>query len=189
MAIFVWPFLPIEVGQLFKKYSRQSTRQNKQVGSYQPKPLSDSAMRVFAINLLSRREYSLHELSQKLEPRSQNTDQVPAILDKLVAAGYQSDQRFAESFLRSRISRGLGPMRIERELKDKGIDSYLREQVFATDFDWFQQAYEFGLKKSQSLNLTDYKEKQKLYRYLAYRGFSMDQIHYAAEQYLEKTDV
>lgn len=74
-------------------------------------------------------------------------------------------------------------MRIARELKDKGIDTDLIEQAMSTDADWFQLAYESGLKKSQSLDLTDYKDKQKLFRYLAYRGFAMDQIQYALEQY------
>ena len=101
----------------------------------------------------------------------------------MIEAGYQSDQRFAESFLRSRINRGLGHMRIERELRDKGIEVDLIEQVMSLDIDWFQLAYECGLKKSQALNFADYKDKQKLFRYLAYRGFAMDQIQYAIEQY------
>lgn len=162
---------------MFNQYSKRS----KSAGFSKPAELSDSELRVAAINLLSRREYSLHELFQKLEPRSQNEVQIHSLLEKLVEAGYQNDQRFAESFLRSRINRGLGPMRIQRELKEKGIDPHMIEQIFSDDIDWFQNAYESGLKKSQSLDLTDYKQKQKLYRYLAYRGFGMDQIKYAIE--------
>jgi len=164
---------------MFSKYSNST----KAAGFSKPAELSDSALRVAAINLLSRREYSRHELFQKLEPRSKNESQIFKLLDKLIESGYQSDQRFAESFLRSRINRGLGNMRITRELKDKGIDVDLIEQVMSLDNDWFQLAYECGLKKSHSLNLADYKDKQKLFRYLAYRGFSMDQIQYALEQY------
>jgi regulatory protein len=164
---------------MFSKYSNS----NKTTGFSKPVELSDSELRVAAINLLSRREYSRHELFQKLEPRSKNETQVPLLLDKLIESDYQSDQRFAESFLRSRISRGLGHMRIARELKDKGIDADLIEQVMSLDTDWFQLAYECGLKKSHSLNFSDYKDKQKLFRYLAYRGFAMDQIQYAIEQY------
>lgn len=166
---------------MFSNYSKRS----QSAGFSKPAELSDSDLRVAAINLLSRREYSLHELFQKLEPRSKNEAQVHNLLDKLVEAGYQSDQRFAESFLRSRINRGLGPMRIQRELKDKGINPYLIEQVFAEDIDWFQHAYDSGIKKSNNLDLSDYKQKQKLYRYLAYRGFGMDHIQYAIEQFQE----
>lgn len=172
---------------MFSKYSsRKTNRQtsgNKSAGFYKPAELSDSELRVAAINLLSRREYSRHEMFQRLEPRSKDESQLQKLLDKLVEAGYQSDQRFAESFLRSRINRGLGQMRIARELKDKGIDSDLIEEMMSLDTDWFQLAYESGMKKSQSLDFNDYKDKQKLFRYLAYRGFSMDQIQYALEQY------
>lgn len=162
------------------------SKQHKSAGFDKPADLTDKQMRIMAINLLSRREYSLYELSQKLEPRSQNSGQVPHLLEYLVQSGYQSDQRFAESFLRSRISRALGPMRIKRELKDKGIDSDLIDQVFETDVDWFELAFESAHKKSQSLDLSDYKDKQKLYRYLAYRGFTMDHMQYAISAFMMK---
>lgn len=157
----------------------------KHSGFSQAKELSESELRVAAINLLSRREYSRHELYQKLVARTSSEIYVIQLLDQLANAGYQSDQRFAESFIRSRINRGLGQMRIERELKEKGIEQDLIEQSFEENIDWFQLAYECGLRKFRSLNLADYKEKQKAFRYLAYRGFSIEQIHFAVENYLE----
>lgn len=157
----------------------------KHSGFSKPTELSESELRVAAINLLSRREYSRHELYQKLITRTSSETYLLQLLDQLIHAGYQSDQRFAESFIRSRINRGLGQMRIERELKEKGVEQDLIEQSFQENIDWFELAYECGLKKFRSLNLEDYKEKQKAFRYLAYRGFSMDQIHFAVENYLE----
>lgn len=152
---------------------------------FKPTELSESELRVAAINLLSRREYSRHELYQKLIARTPSETYLLQLLDQLAQAGYQSDQRFTESFIRSRINRGLGQMRIERELKEKGIEQDLIEQGFTVEIDWFELAYECGLRKFRSLDLNDYKEKQKAFRYLAYRGFSMDQIHFAVEHYLE----
>jgi regulatory protein len=171
---------------MFSKHSRYSisSRQYQASNESETQDLSESELRVAAINLLSRREYSRHELLQKLSQRSSNIEQIEQLLERLTSAGYQSDQRFAESFLRSRINRGLGRMRIERELKDKGISIDLIDLVLQQDYDWFELAYEAGLKKSQNLDLSDYKEKQKLFRYLAYRGFAMDQIQYAVERYL-----
>lgn len=171
---------------MFSKNSRypRSSRQYQASNETETQELTESELRVAAINLLSRREYSRHELLQKLSQRSSNIEQIEQLLERLSSAGYQSDQRFAESFLRSRINRGLGRMRIERELKDKGISIDLIDLVLQQDQDWFELAYEAGLKKSQHLDLSDYKEKQKLFRYLAYRGFSMDQIQYALERYL-----
>lgn len=170
---------------MFSKHSRYSRSSRQyQASNAVEKELSESELRVAAINLLSRREYSRHELLQKLSQRSDNIELIEQLLERLTSAGYQSDQRFAESFLRSRINRGLGRMRIERELKDKGISIDLIDLAFQQDHDWFELAYEAGLKKSQNLDLSDYKEKQKLFRYLAYRGFAMDQIQYALERYL-----
>lgn len=157
----------------------------KTSGFSKPTELTESELRVAAINLLSRREYSRHELYQKLIARTSSETVLEKILNRLEEAGYQSDLRFSESFLRSRINRGLGKMRIERELKEKGIQQDLIEQCFQTDTDWFELAYESGLRKFHSLNLSDYKEKQKAFRYLAYRGFSMEHIHFAVENYQE----
>lgn len=154
-------------------------------GFSKPTELSESQLRVAAIGLLSRREYSRHELYQKLIARTSSETYLLQLLDQLTESGYQCDKRFTESFLRSRINRGLGLMRIERELKEKGIDQDLIEQSLQGDFDWFELAYDCGLKKFQSLDLNDYKEKQKAFRYLAYRGFSMEQIQFAMEHYLE----
>tara|TARA_R110001583_G_scaffold13858_3_gene58884 strand:+ start:1648 stop:2142 length:495 start_codon:yes stop_codon:yes gene_type:complete len=157
----------------------------KTSGFSKPTELSESELRVAAIGLLSRREYSRHELYQKLIARTSSETYLLQLLDQLIQSGYQSDQRFTETFLRSRINRGLGQMRIERELKEKGIDRDLIEQVFRDEIDWFELAYDCGLRKFRSLDLNDYKERQKAFRYLAYRGFSMDQIHFAIEHYLE----
>ena len=154
-------------------------------GFSKPSELSESELRVAAINLLSRREYSHYELYQKLIVRTSNESNLLQVLDQLIQAGYQSDVRFSESFIRSRINRGLGRVRIERELKERGIDQDLIEECMQSDIDWFELAYDCGLRKFQSLNLSDYKEKQKAFRYLAYRGFSMDQIQFAIENYLE----
>ncbi|MFT6113505.1 MAG: regulatory protein [Oleispira sp.] len=157
----------------------------KSSGFSKPTELSESQLRVAAIGLLSRREYSRHELYQKLVARAPSETYLLQLLDQLIKSGYQCDQRFAESFLRSRINRGLGIMRIERELKEKGIEQDLIEQILQADIDWFELAYDCGLRKFNSLDLSNYKEKQKGFRYLAYRGFSMDHIQFAIEHYLE----
>jgi len=142
-----------------------------------------SELRVAAINLLSRREYSRHEIFQKLSPRAQDQDELQQVLNRLEELGYQSDQRFAESFLRSRIYRGLGKNRIVRELKEKGIGSRLAESAIESESpDWFELAKESGMNKAHSLDLKDYTDRQKFFRYLSYRGFATDEIKFALEE-------
>jgi regulatory protein len=148
--------------------------------SEQKLELSD--LRVAAINLLSRREYSRHEIFQKLSPRAQDQDELEQVLDRLAELGYQSDQRFAESFLRSRIYRGLGQNRIVRELKEKGISLDMAMQAIeAEQPDWFELAALSATTKGRSLDLNDYADRQKLFRYLSYRGFTVDEIKHALE--------
>ena len=157
---------------------------------YEPaEKLTQSELRVAAINLLSRREYSRHELETKLIDRSENTADLTSVLDLLTELCYQSDQRFSGSFLRSRIYRGLGPMRVQRELQEKGIDQDLIAQALEEESpDWFELAVESGRNKAQRLDLSDFKQKQKFYRYLSYRGFAMAEIQYAVEQLNQSFD-
>ena len=63
-----------------------------------------------ALDLVSRREHSRHELMQKLDKRYPNT--IPIIedvLDKLETNKILDDERFAEMYLNSRARKGFGP--------------------------------------------------------------------------------
>ncbi|HMW48504.1 MAG TPA: regulatory protein RecX [Marinagarivorans sp.] len=78
----------------------------------------------YALMLLSRREYSKAELKQKLLRRfgADAKALIEATLERLAQDDYQSDQRFTESFINSRLHRGYGLNRIKLELRQKGID-------------------------------------------------------------------
>ena len=60
-------------------------------------------------------------------------------MTELARAGLQSDQRYTESYINQRISRGYGPLRIRRELAERGVATDLIEQALeALDVDWFE---------------------------------------------------
>ena len=61
-----------------------------------------------AMRLLARRDYSRLELWRKLSKRGEEGI-VNAVLDALADKDYQSDQRFADLLVRSRISALYGP--------------------------------------------------------------------------------
>ncbi len=143
-----------------------------------------------AIDLLSRREHSCRELRQKLAPKFPDTDIEP-VLQRLQELNYQSDQRFAEVFARSRVQRGQGPLRIRQELQLRGIGSAMVQasmERLAQDVDWFELAAEQLLRKfrrpvSDALpREQQLKERARRQRYLAYRGFSGDSVRYAIEE-------
>jgi len=142
-----------------------------------------------AIGLLSRREYSKGELRDKLSLMSTELD-IESVLSDLEAAGYQSDTRFVESFLRMRISQGHGLMRIRFDLKRKGVEEYLIEDaVHANDVDWFELAVDLYKRKyALSSKVLDYKERARRVRFMSQRGFSFDEIQYAENEVLKNTN-
>lgn len=135
-----------------------------------------------AIYLLARREHSRKELETKLAARSELID-LDLVLDDLIDCGYQSDQRFTESFIRMRASQGQGIIKIRFELQRKGVDAELIARSFETaEIDWFEIAADKYCRKYQAaLEVGDYKERAKRMRFMAQRGFSAEQINYAIE--------
>ncbi|WP_221800906.1 regulatory protein RecX [Oceanobacter mangrovi] len=151
------------------------------------KPTADlldaAALRMAAADLLSRREHSRRELFRKLSPRAESADILNQVLDELTERGWQSDQRFTDSFVRSKSQRSIGPVRLRQELRQKGIaDSQVRQGIGESDTDWFAMALEAARRKARGLDLDDQKDKAKLYRFLAYRGYTADQIQYAINE-------
>lgn len=149
----------------------------------------DPAQALFgaALEMLSRREHSCQELRQKLAARFPDAD-FDALFQRLHELNYQSDQRFAEVFARSRVQRGQGPLRIRRELQQRGVDaSYIEAVIEQLEVDWFQLAEE-TLQRKFRQPIDDaqprehqLKERARRQRYLAYRGFPADAIQCALE--------
>lgn len=143
----------------------------------------ESTPREVAIQLLARREYSRAELVRKLQQKSFEDDDITACLDVLAEQALQSDSRFAESFVRSRIARGQGVIRIKGELRQRGIDQETLAAALAAveereDVDWFELARETLARRYTSLGESP-KERAKRERFLASRGFNFEQIRYA----------
>jgi regulatory protein len=144
---------------------------------------SERSPREIAITLLARREYSRAELASRLERNEVAPDEIETCLNALAEQGLQSDARFAESFIRSRILRGQGRRRIESELRQRGVDAAtyaaaLAEVVAQEDVDWCELAREALSRRFSSPGDTP-KERAKRERFLANRGFDFDQIRYA----------
>ncbi|MEC5385233.1 recombination regulator RecX [Uliginosibacterium sp. H3] len=73
-----------------------------------------------ALRMLATREHSRAELKRKLSARAEEGDDVEAVLDRMAETGLQSDERFAESYVRSRAGR-LGSNRLQYELIKRGV--------------------------------------------------------------------
>jgi len=104
------------------------------------------------------------------------------VIERLTEMNYLNDERFAEIFVRSKISRSLGAYRILQEMSQKGITSEIAKQAISNaDIDWFELAKQTRVRKFGEGESKDQKEKAKQSRYLQYRGFNFEQIKYAME--------
>lgn len=126
-----------------------------------------------AIRLLARREHSSLELRRKLESRGHAAEMVEGVVAEVVANGFQSDARFAESFVRSRLARGQGMLKIRAGLRDRGIDANLVAATLDLDDDeWCRLATGALRKRFGDTPPHDHAEWAKRARFLARRGFS-----------------
>lgn len=126
--------------------------------------------------LLARREHSQTELKQKLLRKygAQIKELIPAVLQRLVEANYQSDQRFAQTYIYSRTQRGFGPNRIKLELQQKGVSRDLIANALAETSlkDHEHQQIERAWRKKFNAPATSAKERYQQQNHLAMKGFS-----------------
>lgn len=140
-------------------------------------------LRRAAMDCLARREHSRHELSTKLSDKFPDLDRetlIEPVLEQLAGENLQSDERFVENFVRYKSGRGAGPLKIQAELRHKGIDdALLRRHLHDGVHDWRELARQ-ALEKKYGESVPDSpREQQRRYRFLAQRGFDSEQIRAA----------
>ena len=129
-------------------------------------------LREAALRLLARREHSFIELQRKLQRKGWPSNDVADVVQELAVAGLQSDERFAESYTRSRAEKAYGPLRIRAELFERGIDRALAERALAeVQIDWLAQAAKWYGRRFGDERPEDLKVKSRRQQALARRGF------------------
>ena len=101
-----------------------------------------TVLRRRAMDYLARREHSRCELQRKLSEKFPHTESnlLEDVLSQLEADGLLSEERFVESYIRGRISKGYGPMYIRHHLKQRGVSSSLIDACLCADDDfWLEQ--------------------------------------------------
>lgn len=125
---------------------------------------------------MSRREHSATELELKLARRGHDADTISATVGRLTADGWQSDARYAEVLVRSRIGQGYGPLRIQHELAQAGItDAAIRDAFAVAAPDWEAVCAQLHARRFRCAP-AGAGDWQKQYRYLASHGFTTEHI-------------
>lgn len=134
-----------------------------------------------AYRYLAYRPRSRAEIEQKLQDKEFNETIVERILTDLERLGYINDRQFAGQWARSRVRlRGFGRRRIERELRDKGVDQDIIKETLAevfADEGEIETARQVAAKKLATMKAVDHQtRKRRLAGFLEQKGFPYDVI-------------
>lgn len=136
-------------------------------------------IRMVAIALLARREYSRHELLEHLGRRGYAPDACERVAAELAEERLLDDERYAQSFVRVHVQRGQGPRRIRQEMQSAGLAAALIQEALAQAGDWHALAREVRERRFGAVAPADWPERSRQARFLQYRGFSNDHIRSA----------
>lgn len=110
-------------------------------------------------------------------------DLIQQVLKSLHEQNLQSDERFAEVYITYRSERGYGPIRIEAELRERGVAAEIIHASLADSaIDLLALADKVRRKRFGADFPKDYMQRAKQMHFLQYRGFTGEQIKAALEK-------
>ena len=132
-------------------------------------------MRVRALRMLARREYSRREMQDRLSSSDVDDAEVQSVLDEFESKGWLSERRFVDAVVQTRRRR-FGAARVLHELRDKGVSeeglANAREELADSEIEAARGVWQ----KKFGQRPTTLAERAKQTRFLAGRGFSADVI-------------
>ena len=135
-----------------------------------------------AINYISGKLKTKYEVRLKLKENDFAEDIIDEVLDILENEEYLNDRVYCEIFIEDKKKlNGYGKNKIKTLLIQKGVSKNIFED-FLDEFEYdeeFDNALKMGIKKLNLLSNEEdnFKKKQKIINYLAYRGFGFDVIN------------
>jgi len=163
-----------------RRWKRPSAASSSEPTSKAEQP-SPEQLYASALKALARRPFPTRELEQKLLRSCIDSAAVNLVIERMKAAGFLDDQKFAENFIQSHLHhKSQGRARIERELRARGLSPKLiREELekaypAEAEREPLQHALERKLKSLPPP--MDAKKLSRLYNHLLRRGFPGEAI-------------
>lgn len=129
-----------------------------------------------ALDIISRREHSQKELSDKLVKKYDATELVNSVIHNLIEKNLLNDFRFSQAYVVARKRKGFGPKKIGYELVSRGVNENTASEVIDTEGGWNEAALKAFNKKFKAGIGEDFKEQNKQKVFLQNRGFSFQEI-------------
>lgn len=139
-----------------------------------------------AINYLSYRMRSEKEIRDYLAKKEVDEEKINQVVTRLKDEGYLHDGEFAEALVNTRINTtSKGPLIVERELREKGVDRHTAEEAL-THFDpeiQLEKAMKLVEKKKKTSSKKSHKQQiQYLKQTLMQKGFPSEIVQEAISQ-------
>lgn len=119
------------------------------------------------------------DIRQKILRQGFSTQEAERMVEYLVANKYIDDARYARAYASDKIRfSGWGKMKVRMGLRVKHIPEAVAEDALAAipAKDYTEALRKALVSKARNLDLEDVRGRQKLYRYLASRGFESEAI-------------
>jgi regulatory protein len=140
-------------------------------------PLDARAARVAALDALARRDHASTELQRKLRDKGYDGRVVDELIERLIAEKLLDDRRYLQNFVAYHAARGQGPNRVRADLRKLGLTD--AESSLDDYPDWVAHLKRARQKKFGTSLPTNYADRQRQARFLAYRGYTGAQIRAA----------
>ena len=134
-------------------------------------------LRVRALQLLTRRDYSRAELQKKLAAHAESAEELASVLATLQGARPLPDHRYATQRVTARAGR-YGDARLKQELRLKGVSDDDIAAALPEGGDETERCLAVWQRKFGQPAQTP-EERAKQMRFLQYRGFSSEAIRRA----------
>jgi regulatory protein len=118
-------------------------------------------------------------LRRKLRDKGFDAAIVDELIEKLRREKLLDDRRYLENFVAYHAARGHGPDRVRADLRKLGIGVSGSDPSVDAYRDWGAQLERARQKKFGTSLPTNYADRQRQARFLAYRGFTNAQIREA----------
>ncbi|MBO5163512.1 MAG: RecX family transcriptional regulator [Ruminococcus sp.] len=143
----------------------------------------------YALYRLDYRDYSAEEIFEKLVQTYKNESLCLEVVKKLAKAGIINDKRYAEKLGRRFVEgKKYGYSRAKREMRQKGLDEELVENVLQQYGELYEENLSELLNTKYSRFLADSSDRksvEKAKNALVRFGYSYDEINRAVKNYFE----
>ena len=131
------------------------------------------------------RDRSVLEVRRKMAELKLSEQESEQMMQELLEDGFVDDARFAESFVRGKMTYNRwGRVKIRAELLQRGVSSaIITEQLNDLDNDLYERNLQYLISRWHRENPGA--DKAKLYRHLMSKGYTYDEIRQCASNHEE----